>query len=106
SPRRGAGTGDPPTSPAASWPAPTRPPAGATPRVRGRGPGTACGTCSAPPPCSPGISTPPPSPASPATPTSPSPWTCTSAPPPAPSTAPAAPPNKRTEQAGGHHEGG
>ena len=28
-------------------------------RQRHRGPGTACGTCSAPPPCSPGSSTPP-----------------------------------------------
>ena len=34
------------------------------------GPGTACGTCSAPPPCSPGSSTPPTCPAWPGTPTS------------------------------------
>ena len=62
------------------------------------GPGTACGTCSAPPPCSPGNSTPPTSPPSPATPTSASPWTCTSAPPPASSTAPAPPPHNTERQ--------
>ena len=57
------------------------------------GPGTACGTCSAPPPCSPGNSTPPTCPAWPATPTTASPSTCTSAPPRASWTAPATPPN-------------
>ena len=57
------------------------------------GPGTACGTCSAPPPCPAGTSNPPTSPAWPATPPSASPSTCTSAPPPASWTAPAPPPN-------------
>ena len=60
------------------------------------GPGTACGTCSAPPPCSPGNSTPPTCPAWPATPTTASPSTCTSAPPRASWTAPAKPPNNHT----------
>ena len=68
---------------AAGW----RDPRGAT------GPGTACGTCSAQPPCSAGSSTPPTFPPWPGTPTSASPSTCTSAPPPASSTAPAPPPN-------------
>ena len=72
---------------------PTWRPAGATPTATARGPGTACGTCSAPPPCSPGSSTPPTCPAWPATPTTASPSTCTSAPPPASWTAPAPPPN-------------
>ena len=66
---------------------------GATPPAMARGPGTACGTCSAPPPCSPGNSTLPTSPAWPGTPTTGSPWTCTSAPPPASWTAPEPPPN-------------
>ena len=37
---------------------PTWPPGGATLPARARGPGTRCGTCSAPPRCSPGSSTP------------------------------------------------
>ena len=57
------------------------------------GPGTACGTYSAPPPCSPGSSTPPTCPAWPDTPTSAPPFSCTSAPPPASSTAHAKQPN-------------
>ena len=72
---------------------PTSPPAGATPTATAGGPGTACGTCSAPPPCSPGSSTPPTYPAWPGTPTTASPSTCTSAPPPASSTAHAPPPS-------------
>ena len=52
-------------------------------RARRPGPGTACGTCSARPPCSPGDWRPPTCPAWPGTPTSASPSTCTSAPPPA-----------------------
>ena len=80
-------------SPGASWHRPTSRRDGATPTATAPGSGTACGTCSAPPPCSPGRWTPPTSPAWPGTPTSASPSTCTSAPPPAPSTAPAPPPN-------------
>jgi hypothetical protein len=94
-PARAARTGGPPTSPAASWRLPTSRPDGATPTAA-TGPGTACGTCSAQPPCSPGSSTPPTSPPWPGTPTSASPSTCTSAPPPASSTAPAPPPNDPT----------
>ena len=92
---RGASTGGRPTSTAASWPA--RLPGGRVARratATAGGPGTACGTCSAPPPCSPGSSTPPTCPAWPATPTTASPSTCTSAPPPASSTAPARPPTR------------
>ena len=69
-------------------------------RQRPPGPGTACGTCCAPPPCSPGNSTPPTSRPWPGTPTSAPPWTCTSAPPPASSTAPAQPPNDPTATKG------
>ena len=72
-----------------------RPADGATPAGPAPGPGTACGTCSASPPCSPGSLTPPTYPAWPGTPTSAPPWTCTSAPPPASSTAPAQPPHSQ-----------
>ena len=65
------------------------------------GPGTACGTCSARPPCSPGAWRPPTCPAWPGTPTSASPSTCTSAPPPASWTAPAQPPSSTPSR----HEG-
>jgi hypothetical protein len=85
--------GGPPTSTAASWHRPTRPPGGATPAAPAPGPGTACGTFSAPPPCPAGTSNPPTSPAWPATPPSASPSTCTSAPPQASWPAPAQPPN-------------
>jgi hypothetical protein len=84
--------GGPPTSTATSSSAPISRPDGVTPAAAGGGPGTACGTCSAPPPCSPGSSTPPTCPAWPATPTTASPSTCTSAPPRASWTAPAPPP--------------
>ena len=63
------------------------------PAATASGPGTACGTCCAPPPCSLGSSTSPTSPPWPGTPTSAPPSTCTSAPPPASSTAPAQPPH-------------
>ena len=66
-------------------------------RRQAPGPGTACGTCSAPPPCPAGTSSPPTSPAWPATPPSASPSTCTSAPPPASWTAPAQPPDNACE---------
>ena len=85
----GASTGGRPTSAAASSSPPTWPPAGATRTATARGPGTACGTCSAPRRCSPGSSTRPTCPGWPGTPTTASRWTCTSAPPPASSTAPA-----------------
>ena len=75
---------------AAGW----RDPGGTAPAP---GPGTACGTCSARPPCSPGAWRPPTCPAWPGTPTSASPSTCTSAPPPASWTAPAQPPNDPIE---------
>jgi integrase len=58
-PPRRASTGGPPISTAGSSSAPTSPSAGATPTATAGGPGTACGTCSAPPLCSPGSSTPP-----------------------------------------------
>ena len=64
-------------------------------RARAGGPGTACGTCSAPRRCSPGSSTPPTCRGWPGTPTTASRSTCTSAPPPASSTAPARPPSNR-----------
>jgi hypothetical protein len=73
----------------------TGPPGGAMPPATAGGPGTACGTCSAPRPCSPGSSRPPTCPGWPVIPTTASPWTCTSAPPPASWTAPASPPNSR-----------
>ena len=81
-PRQGS-TGGPPTSTATSCSAPIARPAGATPATMASGPGTACGTCSAPPLCSPGSSRPPTCPGWLAIPATASPWTCTSAPPPA-----------------------
>ena len=54
---RTASTGGPPTSTATSSSAPTWRSAGAMPMATATGPGTACGTSSAPRPCSPGSST-------------------------------------------------
>ncbi len=62
---------------------PTWRPGGATPTAAAGGPGTPCGTCSAPRRCSPGSLTPPTYPAWPATPTTASRSICTLAPPPA-----------------------
>ena len=70
-----------------------RQPGGATATAAAGGPGTACGTCSAPPPCSPGSSTPPTCPGWPGTPATASRSTCMSAPLPACWTAPARPPS-------------
>ena len=69
------------------------------------GPGTACGTYSARPPCSPGAWRPPTRPAWPGTPTSASPSTCTSAPPPASWTAPAPPPDSTLSRRQGANSG-
>jgi hypothetical protein len=65
-----ASTSGPATSTAMSSSAPTPRSAGATRTAAAGGGGTACGTCSAPPPCSPGSSTPPTCPPRPGTPTS------------------------------------
>jgi hypothetical protein len=104
-PPRRESTGGPPTSTATSSSALTSPSGGATPTAPAGGPGTACGTCSAPPPCSPGSSTPPTCPAWPATPTTASRSTCTSARPPASSTAHAQPPNNRAQPRRGTRHG-
>jgi integrase len=69
-PSRGSSCGGRATSTATSSSEATPQPDGVTARVTAGGPGIACGTCSAPPPCSPGSSTPPTCPAWPATPTS------------------------------------
>jgi hypothetical protein len=92
-PRLRARTGARPTSTDASWPLPIWRPAGATSVAMARGPGTACGTCSAPRRCSLGSSAPPTCPGWPGTPTTASRSTCTSAPPPASWTAHARPPS-------------
>jgi hypothetical protein len=52
-------TGGPPTMAVRSSSPPTWRSAGGTPTAAATGPGTACGMCSVPPPCSPGSSTQP-----------------------------------------------
>jgi hypothetical protein len=94
SPPRQASTGGPPTSTATSCSAPIARPAGVIATATAGGPGIACGTCSAPRPCSPGSLRPPTCPGWLAIPATASLWTCTSAPPPASWTAPARPPNE------------
>ena len=66
----GQASGGPPTSAATSSSPPTRRRLARRRTATAGGPGTACGTCSAPPPCSPGSWTPPTCPAWPGTPTS------------------------------------